>query len=182
MLHKNSSLHLNDNDFDFLKHNQNLFIENKIYKNFVALLKQAKSSVEDQEFDRLKNSAIKSSENLRDRLMKESNSTQEVVNFLKISRQAVLNRIKQNKIIAFKVNKNYFFPKWQFNPNSSSGIYNGIHEILKAFPKTISEIEIVNWFSRNSEGQEIKRYEMLRNGKNMTILIKEAEYLGVICG
>lgn len=54
----------------------------------------------------------------------------EVANLLGLSRQAVNQRVKKNKLLAFKQNGIYIFPAFQF---TDSGLVNGFEKVMSAF-------------------------------------------------
>nr|WP_315298758.1 DNA-binding protein [Raoultella terrigena] len=56
----------------------------------------------------------------------------EVANLLGLSHLAVNQRVKKNKLLAFKQNGIYIFPAFQF---TDSGLVNGFGNVMSAFPE-----------------------------------------------
>ena len=169
---------LNENDFQFLRENQSNLSRDKNYINFVSWLKKQESTPVSNELDNLKKEANQKSQQLRNTLIELSYSTNEVIAILNVTRQAIMNRINAGKILGFKVNKNYFFPRWQFDEKQPSGIVDGLSKVLKSFSPSITDIEIVNWFERPLEGQTQKRSTLFSQSGGLELLIQDAKSIG----
>lgn len=86
---------------------------------------------------------------LRRKLLKNTvdvNKVMEIMNYS--SRQAPLNRLKNNTLIAIKDHEKWQFPLWQFDVNGSQGVVEGLPLILKTL--NCSNLAKVSWLSSPS--------------------------------
>ena len=90
------------------------------------------------------------------------NKVMEIMNYS--SRQAPLNRLKNNTLIAIKDNEKWQFPLWQFDVNGSQGVVEGLPLILKTL--NCSNLAKVSWLSNPSPYfQGSSPIQMLKKGE-----------------
>ncbi|HDS4102942.1 TPA: DNA-binding protein [Proteus mirabilis] len=106
----------------------------------------------------------------------------DVVDILGITRQAINIRVKKNKLLAFKQNGDFIFPKFQFADN---GLIPGFEEVMAAFEKDThpmlrlgvlkSPIEV------NSEGLQKTPIQIMLDGAKkceLSLAIRAAKQFG----
>ncbi|MEL6580324.1 MAG: hypothetical protein AAFQ14_11260 [Cyanobacteria bacterium J06621_12] len=106
-------------------------------------------SYSDEEKENLYFQNILNSFRLKRKLLENTvdvNQVMEIMNYS--SRQAPLNRLKNNTLIAIKDNEKWQFPLWQFDVNGSQGVVEGLPLILKTL--NCSNLAKVSWLSSPS--------------------------------
>ncbi|GKW33466.1 hypothetical protein PEC730217_22460 [Pectobacterium carotovorum subsp. carotovorum] len=105
-----------------------------------------------------------------------------VADILGITRQAINIRVKKNKLLAFKQNGDFIFPKFQF---TDDGLIPGFEEVMAAFEEDIhpmlrlvvlkSPIEI------NNRGLQKTPIQIMKDGakkSELSLAIRSAKQLG----
>ena len=109
---------------------------------FVKLLTNREYSTEEKKRLHIQN--VINSFNYRRELLKDTVDVNQVMEILGYdSRQAPLNRLKANTLIAIKDNKKWWFPLWQFDANTSDGVVDGLSSVLQALD--CSNLAKVSW-------------------------------------
>lgn len=122
-------------------------------------------SYSDQEKESFYFQNILNSFRLRRKLLENTvdvNKVMEIMNYS--SRQAPLNRLRNNTLIAIKDNEKWQFPLWQFDVNGSQGVVEGLPLILKTL--NCSNLAKVSWLSNLSPYfQGSSPIQMLKEGE-----------------
>lgn len=100
------------------------------------------------EQDQLVRDVLAESFRQRHALLEGAMSASEVSKLLDVSRQTPLNRIKKGTLLAIYENGTWLFPRWQFDPQGSIGVIEGLPRVLQSL--NVSPIEKLNWFLRRS--------------------------------
>lgn len=132
-----------------------------------------------QERKRLHVQNILNSFNYRRELLKDTVDVNQVMEILGYdSRQAPLNRLKANSLIAIKDNQKWWFPLWQFDANTSDGIIEGLSEVLKALD--CSNLAKVSWLvNPNPYFEGMSPLEILKAGE-VERVVESAQSVGVV--
>ncbi|XYQ56057.1 DNA-binding protein [Pectobacterium carotovorum] len=106
----------------------------------------------------------------------------DVIDILGITRQAINIRVKKNKLLAFKQNGDFIFPKFQF---TADGLITGFEDIMAAFEEDThpmlrlgmlkSPIEI------NNEGLQKTPIQIMQDGaksSELSLAIRAAKQFG----
>ena len=106
----------------------------------------------------------------------------DVANILGISRQGVHARVKKNKLLAFKQNGDFIYPRFQF---TETGLLPGLEQIMDAFDPAVHPMMILNLLTApidiRGDGVHRSPIEILQNGadeKELAVLIRNATLLG----
>lgn len=106
----------------------------------------------------------------------------DVANIPGISRQGVHARVKKNKLLAFKQNGDFIYPRFQF---TDSGLLPGFEEVMGAFDPAIHPMMILNLLKTPIDiyGNGVRRspIDILQSGANkreMDVLIRNANLFG----
>lgn len=106
----------------------------------------------------------------------------DVADILGITRQGVNARVKKNKLLAFKQNGDFIYPRFQF---TDSGMLPGLEEVMGAFKPGIHPMMILNLLKApidvHGNGERLAPIEILKRGANKTemdILIRNAKLFG----
>lgn len=106
----------------------------------------------------------------------------DVADILGITRQGVNARVKKNKLLAFKQNGDFIYPRFQF---TDSGMLPGLEEVMDAFDPTIHPMMILNLLRApvDVHGDGVRRspIEILQKGADkteMNVLIRDARLFG----
>ena len=138
-------------------------LENEEDREFLELVSDRSYSDAEKENSYFQN--ILNSFRLRRKLLENTvdvNKVMEIMNYS--SRQAPLNRLKNNTLIAVKDNEKWQFPLWQFDVNGSQGVVEGLPLILKTL--NCSNLAKVSWLSNPSPYfQGLSPIQMLKEGE-----------------
>jgi len=106
----------------------------------------------------------------------------DVADILGISRQGVHARLKKNKLLAFKQNGDFIFPRFQF---AEKGLLPGFEEVISAFGANLHPVMILNALQApvdiNGDGILQTPIEIMQKGadaKALKILVRNAALLG----
>lgn len=105
-----------------------------------------------------------------------------VVDILGITRQAINIRIKKNKLLAFKQNGDFIFPKFQFTDN---GLITGFEDVMAAFEEDTHPMlrlgVLKSPIKINNEGLQKTPIQIMQDGaKNseLSLAIRAAKQFG----
>lgn len=106
----------------------------------------------------------------------------DVADILGITRQAVNVRVKKNKLLAFKQNGDFIFPKFQFTDN---GLIPGFEEVMMAFKEDTHPMlrlgVLKSPLDMNKNGLQKTPIQIMRDGaqKNeLSLAIRAAKQFG----
>ncbi|MEQ4923675.1 DNA-binding protein [Proteus hauseri] len=106
----------------------------------------------------------------------------DVVDILGITRQAINIRIKKNKLLAFKQNGDFIFPKFQFTDN---GLITGFEDVMAAFEEDTHPMlrlgVLKSPIKINNEGLQKTPIQIMQDGaKNseLSLAIRAAKQFG----
>ncbi|WP_017348626.1 helix-turn-helix domain-containing protein [Pantoea sp. A4] len=106
----------------------------------------------------------------------------DVADILGITRQGVNARVKKNKLLAFKQNGDFLYPRFQF---TDSGMLPGLEKVMDAFKPGIHPVMILNLLKApvdvNDDGIRRSPIEILQQDANedeMAVLIRNAALFG----
>ncbi|CAI1085280.1 DNA-binding protein [Serratia quinivorans] len=105
-----------------------------------------------------------------------------VADILGITRQAINIRVKKNKLLAFKQNGDFIFPKFQFTDN---GLITGFEEVMAAFEEDTHPMlrlgVLKSPIKVNNEGLQKTPIQIMQDGaKNseLSLAIRAAKQFG----
>ena len=144
---------------------------------FVKLLTDREYSTNERKKLRIQN--VINSFNYRRELLKDTVDVNQVTEILGYdSRQAPLNRLKADTLIAIKDNKKWWFPLWQFDANTSDGIIDGLSSVLQALD--CSNLAKVSWLvNPNPYFEGSTPLEILKAG-DVERVVESAQSVGVV--
>jgi len=106
----------------------------------------------------------------------------DVADILGITRQAINIRVKKNKLLAFKQNGDFIFPKFQFTDN---GLITGFEDIMAAFEEDTHPMlrlgVLKSPINVNNEGLQKTPIQIMQDGaKNseLSLAIRAAKQFG----
>ncbi|MBS0969372.1 MULTISPECIES: helix-turn-helix domain-containing protein [Yersiniaceae] len=106
----------------------------------------------------------------------------DVANILGISRQGVNARVKKNRLLAFKQNGDFIYPRFQF---TEAGLLPGFEEVMSAYDPALHPMLMLNHLKTpidvHDEGVYRTPIEILQNGANekeMAVLVRNAHLFG----
>lgn len=104
-------------------------------------------------------------------------SSSQVASLLGLSRQAIDNRRKKNKLLAVYLNgrNDYFYPVWQFG---ESGIKKNFEKILANLEHLDPWMQLVFWLSKNNYLQGERPLDALKDDEKMDLIIRAAKMTG----
>ena len=80
-------------------------------------------------------------------LLQDSITSTEVVELIRCAnRSTVKNRREAGKLIGLKNGRGYSYPTWQFDPEGSEGVVEGLPEVIGAMDE-VSDFAKLNWLS-----------------------------------
>lgn len=82
----------------------------------------------------------------RRRLAEDSLSREEVAKLLGIAAQSVTSKLESGKLIGIKVGREWRLPRWQFDPDNTSGVLPDLDTLQAAFPG--GPVSLSNWIIR----------------------------------
>ena len=82
----------------------------------------------------------------RRRLAEDSLSREEVAKLLGIAAQSVKSKLESGKLIGIKVGREWRLPRWQFDPDNTSGVLPDLDTLQTAFPG--GPVSLSNWIIR----------------------------------
>lgn len=82
----------------------------------------------------------------RRHLLEGSLTASQVAELLGTSRQTPHDRIKSKTLLGLRDNGVYRFPVWQFDPEGSDGVIEGLPDVLKALQ--VSDFAKLNWLMK----------------------------------
>jgi len=101
-------------------------------------------------------------------LLKDSISASDVAHMLGVSRQTPHDRVKAQTLLAVMDNGVLKFPLWQFNPEGSNGVIEGLPEVLKAL--TGSDFSKLSWLVRMNPFLGFTPIEALQRGLKAQVI------------
>jgi hypothetical protein len=113
----------------------------------------------------------------RKELLSHSLGAAQAAELLGVSKQAIHERIRDQKLVGMIEANSMRLPTFQFDPAGPNGCVEGLPEILKAMPGSL--LSKVSWFtSPNRIFEGLKPIDVLKNGKFDAVL-REARAVGV---
>lgn len=82
----------------------------------------------------------------RRRLAEDSLSREEAAKLLGIAAQSVTSKLESGKLIGIKVGREWRLPRWQFDPDNTSGVLPDLDTLQAAFPG--GPVSLSNWIIR----------------------------------
>ena len=82
----------------------------------------------------------------RRRLAEDSLSREEAAKLLGIAAQSVTSKLESGKLIGIKVGREWRLPRWQFDPDNTSGALPDLDTLQAAFPG--GPVSLSNWITR----------------------------------
>ncbi|MEB3982490.1 helix-turn-helix domain-containing protein [Mycobacterium sp. 663a-19] len=82
----------------------------------------------------------------RRRLAADSISREEAAELLGIAAQSVTSKLVSGKLIGIKVGREWRLPRWQFDPDNTSGVLPDLDALQAAFPG--GPVGLSNWITR----------------------------------
>jgi CheY-like chemotaxis protein len=116
----------------------------------------------------------------RERLLRDSLSTQEVASLLGVTRQTPHDRAKQRTLLAVEDKNQQRFPPWQFDAFDDNGVVNGLPEVLRAL--AASPLAQARWLTSTSPVFEGRTpLQALKEGE-VERVVNEARGVGAQAG
>ncbi len=113
----------------------------------------------------------------RRELLKNSLTASQVAKLLGTTRQTPHDRLKKSTLLGVRDNGVYHFPLWQFDPEGSDGVVEGLPAVLKTLQ--VSDFAKLNWLvSPNPYLDNLTPLEALKQGQKKRV-ITEATSVGV---
>jgi len=117
-------------------------------------------------------------EAFRHRVLDEGLTTAAVARKLRITNEAVRQRVGRKELFGLKVGRDYRFPPWQFDARTSQGVLPGLFEILAV--SILDPIELVAWFEHHNTALDgLTPIEALRRPEMLEDVVAAAEAAGV---
>jgi excisionase family DNA binding protein len=85
----------------------------------------------------------------RRRLLIERSVTREqAAEILDVTAQAVSSMLRRGGLAGFKVGREWRLPRWQFDPDSDSGLLSGLRDVLAGYPGSV--VGLSRWIETES--------------------------------
>ncbi len=79
-------------------------------------------------------------------LLRDALTVKDVTDLLQVGRQTPHDRASAGTLLAIKDNGQLRFPAWQFDPEGSDGVIQGLPEVVQAMRGPISPLAKIKWF------------------------------------
>ncbi len=115
---------------------------------------------------------------LRERILEECISSAEATELVNRVRQSIDRRHREGGLVALRVKNQWQYPIWQFDPDKSGGVVEGLGQVLKHLD--MSELGKILWLTEpNKKLGGKSAIELLREGNARPVidLAEESSYL-----
>lgn len=106
----------------------------------------------------------------RQALIEQSITREEAAEMLGVSAQSVSAMLNRGDLAGLKVGREWRLPRWQFDPESESGLLPGLRDILAGFPGSL--VAISRWVATETPDLGgLTPRSALRQGRSADVLV-----------